>query len=392
MKKIAMALVFMMVFAFLTPAVSYNTAMVAQASTIKINKKTVTIEEGDSTTLSVTGAGKTIKWSSSKKSVATVSSKGKVIAVKKGTATITATVSNKKYTCKVTVTRPQINQTEIKSRIGWSEKLKVTGTKKDIVWSSSDETIATVSDTGLVTVLEIGECVILAEVGDNIFECKVKVPQPYFKDGATATMGLKDTYKNDLVYESDDTIWSSSNETIATVDSDGYVTAIKEGSTTIMATSGGYKYEYNITVTTESVVKENNNNNTSTSVELPNIQADLFDGSTTLTSVVILQIKNNGNKPLTITSNGYISNGDYDSLNGLVYLFDGENDSLSLIDTQTVASGQKANVWYRTADSDDVGEYYDTMLLFEFIYDGVDYTGFTDPSGYFNYEAGHVTD
>jgi hypothetical protein len=48
-----------------------------------------------------------VKWTSSKKSVATVSSKGVVKAKKKGTATITAKVSGKKYTCKVTVLKSE---------------------------------------------------------------------------------------------------------------------------------------------------------------------------------------------------------------------------------------------------------------------------------------------
>ena len=47
--------------------------------------------------------GQKVKWSSSQKKVATVSSKGKVIAKKKGKAVITATVKGKKYKCKLTV-------------------------------------------------------------------------------------------------------------------------------------------------------------------------------------------------------------------------------------------------------------------------------------------------
>lgn len=76
---------------------------VAQAATVKLNKKAITLEVGKSTTLKVTGTKKKVTWSSNKKSVATVSSSGKVTAKKAGTAVITAKVGNKKYTCKVTV-------------------------------------------------------------------------------------------------------------------------------------------------------------------------------------------------------------------------------------------------------------------------------------------------
>ena len=53
--------------------------------------------------MKVKGTKKKPKWSSSKKSVATVSSKGKVVAKKAGSATITAKIGKKKYKCKVTV-------------------------------------------------------------------------------------------------------------------------------------------------------------------------------------------------------------------------------------------------------------------------------------------------
>ena len=72
---------------------------------LKLNKSSVTITVGKTVTLKATVTGKkgTVKWSSSKKSVATVSSKGVVTGKKKGTATITAKVNGVKKTCKVTV-------------------------------------------------------------------------------------------------------------------------------------------------------------------------------------------------------------------------------------------------------------------------------------------------
>lgn len=80
-----------------------TSALSAEAATAKLNKKTLTIMVGDTYTLKVKKASGKIKWKSSKKSVATVSSKGKVTAKKTGSATITAKVSGKKLTCKVKV-------------------------------------------------------------------------------------------------------------------------------------------------------------------------------------------------------------------------------------------------------------------------------------------------
>lgn len=76
------------------------------SAAVKISKKSVTLTKTQKTTLKITGTKKKVKWSSSKKSVASVSAKGVVTAKKKGTAVITAKVGNKKYTCKVTVRNP----------------------------------------------------------------------------------------------------------------------------------------------------------------------------------------------------------------------------------------------------------------------------------------------
>lgn len=76
----------------------------AQAkTTVKMKTTNVTLSVGQSKTLKLSGTSKNPKWSSNKKAVATVDRKGKVTAVGKGTATITAKLGSKKYTCKVLV-------------------------------------------------------------------------------------------------------------------------------------------------------------------------------------------------------------------------------------------------------------------------------------------------
>jgi hypothetical protein len=77
--------------------------VVAQAATVKLKDKKLSLEVGETYTLKITGTKAKAAWTTSKKSVATVSKEGKVTAKKAGTATITATVNKKKYTCKVTV-------------------------------------------------------------------------------------------------------------------------------------------------------------------------------------------------------------------------------------------------------------------------------------------------
>lgn len=80
-----------------------NLNTVKAKSKIKISNSKITLTVRQSKTLKVKGTKKKPKWSSSKKSVATVSKKGKVVAKKAGRATITAKIGKKKYKCKVTV-------------------------------------------------------------------------------------------------------------------------------------------------------------------------------------------------------------------------------------------------------------------------------------------------
>ncbi|WP_310602506.1 Ig-like domain-containing protein [Anaerosporobacter sp.] len=84
--------------------VAYAIDIYSEKPIATISNKTATLSVGFTKTLKVDNAGGTVTWSSSKASVASVSSKGVVTAKKAGTATITAkTPSGQKLTCKVTV-------------------------------------------------------------------------------------------------------------------------------------------------------------------------------------------------------------------------------------------------------------------------------------------------
>lgn len=100
---------------------------VQAANKVKISKTKVTMYVGETTTLKVKGTSKKVTWSSSNKKVVTVTSKGKVTAKKKGTATITAKVSGKKYKCKITVKNPYLNKKTVTLNKGKTLTLKLTG-------------------------------------------------------------------------------------------------------------------------------------------------------------------------------------------------------------------------------------------------------------------------
>lgn len=182
---VCLAIVMAMVAPVIVPSLS-GTVTVEAASKVKLNKKKATVYVGKSTQLKVTGTKKKVTWKSSNKKVATVTRKGKVTAKKKGTATITATVSGKKYTCKVTVKdialkSISLNKTSLTLDSGNKYKLKVkynpsnTTVSKGVTWSSSNSSVVTVDKVGNIRASSVGKATITAKVGTKKAKCVVTV-------------------------------------------------------------------------------------------------------------------------------------------------------------------------------------------------------------------------
>ena len=153
-------------------------------SSVELDKASLTLTEGDTYTLKATvkpddAYEKTPTWSSSNTSVATVSDKGVVTAVKAGTATITAKCGGKTAACEVTVqtkaiavTGVSLNTTSITLTVGDKQTLKATvtpsnATNKSVTWSSSNSTIASVSSSGVVTAKKAGTAKITVKTKDG---------------------------------------------------------------------------------------------------------------------------------------------------------------------------------------------------------------------------------
>ena len=125
-KRLLVAIV--MAFSVLISAMPLQIAdggqIVAQAATIKLNKKAVSLDVGKTQKLKVSGTKAKVKWSSTKPSIAKVSKNGVVKALSSGTATIKAKVGKKTLSCKVTV-KSKFNASEATKKI--SVNLKDTG-------------------------------------------------------------------------------------------------------------------------------------------------------------------------------------------------------------------------------------------------------------------------
>lgn len=233
--------------------------VVQLVTAISLESTSISLDAGKTKTLVATvspssASNKNVTWKSSNTSVAKISSKGVVTAVKAGTAVITVTSKdgNVSTTCRVTVTQPatgiSLNKTKANVDVGGKYTLKATlkpsnVTSTYVSWSSSNEKVATVTSKGVVKGLKTGKTVITATTANGTYKasCTVTVIKPVTgvaldKTSLTINVGKTSTL-TPTVKPSSASIktvtWSSSDNDVATVSSKGVVTAKGPGYATI---------------------------------------------------------------------------------------------------------------------------------------------------------------
>lgn len=122
-------------------------------------------------------------------------------------------------------------------------------TNKNVFWSSSDESVVTVDQKGIVNAISVGQAIIKASAGEIVVTCNVIVKELVIAvssitldqneiiivEGGSVT--LRATVKP--LDATDNTVsWTSSNDAVASVNQNGLVLAVQSGTTTITATSG----------------------------------------------------------------------------------------------------------------------------------------------------------
>ena len=241
-----------------TITVKSVTSLVINTAACSVNKgKTFQLKAWPQPT---DAANRNVTWKSSNSSIATVDSNGLVTGVAAGTANITATTVDGGFTktCKVTVKIPvtsvkinttsrTINQGATFQLAAWPQPTNATN--RTVTWSSSNTAVATVSSTGLVKGVKAGTATITVKTNDGGFtqKCtitvKANVPVTSVKINSTAkTLIPKKTFQLKAwpqpTNASDRSVtWTSSNTSVATVSSNGLVTAVKKGTATITARS-----------------------------------------------------------------------------------------------------------------------------------------------------------
>ena len=235
---------------------------------IEGNKEVLNVGETNDLTIIYnpidTTDNKNVIWTSSDTSVATVID-GKVTAVGPGYTTIIAKVGNKTAKYGLSVKSPlksiNLNKTTTTLNIGETEDLTViynpidTTDDKSVIWTSSDNSIVTVSN-GKIIGISRGEATVTARVGDKIAKCKVEVKNPLKSISLNKTNGELDIGTSETLivsYNSIDTpddktvTWTSSDTNVATV-IDGKVTAVGAGKAIITARVGDKTATYKLTV------------------------------------------------------------------------------------------------------------------------------------------------
>ena len=231
-------------------------------SSVSLDPAEATLAVGETKKLTATvlpenAADKSVTWASDNTDIATVDAEGKVTGKSIGTATITVTTTDggKKATCAVTVspiavTDISLNKTTLSLVNGTSETLTATvlpenATDKAVTWTSSNTSVAMVSN-GTVTAKSVGTAKITATAGGKSATCSVtvtpvKVSSITLNKTSVSIKVESSTTLSPTVLPTDaadrTVTWSSSNTSVATVNSNGEVTGIKAGTAKITATA-----------------------------------------------------------------------------------------------------------------------------------------------------------
>lgn len=139
-----------------------------------------------------------------------------------------------------------------KNEFNLSATVKNAGESAEVKWKSSDDTVATVSDGGKVKFFKDGSCDITAYLSGNESVCKsVTLTGEYLSVAIEEKISYIDVYydtTSDLHYtangEYTDYKWSSSDETVATIDQSGKVTAAQTGVTVISIEKSDCSYVF----------------------------------------------------------------------------------------------------------------------------------------------------
>lgn len=207
--------------------------------------------------------GTTVQWSSTDESVAVVDQEGVVTAVGSGSCQIIALIDGVKYITHITSTYdPSLVQTDTVvlgeitlTNENYSSTITLSGVPDGttIQWSSSDESVAVVDQEGAVTAVGSGSCQIIALI--NGVNYVMNVTSEYAPAAAieiyaesTEISEIGNTLALTVLNTDETPEWISTDINVSTVDENGIITAVGEGTVLIIAKINDVPYTITITV------------------------------------------------------------------------------------------------------------------------------------------------
>ena len=259
-------------------------------SSIEVSPSTASLEVGKTQQFTATAkasdgavvSGVNFTWSSSNTAVATISTGGRATAVSVGTATIRATGNGiLSEPATITVTQAPVTRVTIapsaEQEIMVGEMVTFTATARtaggtvredvSVSWASSDTSVVTITSAGVATAVGAGSAMVRATAaGVTSSPVTINVTEPPPPDpvvaavtidpaeamievGATQQFAAKATMADGMEIPDAEFTWSSSDEMVATVDSDGLATGVGAGEVMIIATADSVSGSATLTVT-----------------------------------------------------------------------------------------------------------------------------------------------
>ena len=315
-------------------SVSSITITTATLTSISISPGSVSLANGTSTNLQATGfysdsssqdLTEQVSWLSSAPSIIETNTNGLITGRNTGTGTITASLGDKSNSASITVTAATLSAINITPNTlslanGTSSQLQANGIYSDLTtqdltsqidWLSSDNAIATVSPTGLVTAYSIGTVTITANFNGSTSVASITVSAATLSsinitpnnisiaNGTSTTLQANASYTDQTSQDvSAQVSWQLSDNTIAGISPSGLVTGYSAGTVTITANLNGISTTSTINITAailESISVTSSNASIANGTSTQLLASGIYSDQTTqdLTSQVSWQSSDN---------------------------------------------------------------------------------------------------
>lgn len=203
--------------------------------------------------LAITSSGTRPTFKSSNSSIASVNTYGLVTAKKAGTCMITSKTKNAEAFCILTITPTSITLNKTQYSIENSKSFQLTAqvsTGHKVTWKSNKTSVISVNENGLITAHKVGSATITAKVDGSSATCFITVKPPTISLSENECCLFRKQSIKLTAKTSSGLIptWKSNKKSVAIVDENGLVTAVKHGTAIITCTLDGVSRTCYITV------------------------------------------------------------------------------------------------------------------------------------------------